>query len=162
MEEKNILFEIKTLEQLIIREVLLKSLDKNLNIKKMPSPTQMRIIDYIIQNEDKPIYQKDLESIFNLRRATISEVLITMEKNGMIERVISKDDSRTKEIKLSDSTKEFFEENKHRILELESIITKDIDKKDIDVFKSVICKMKDNIQIMSSSKESNIRLKERE
>ena len=43
-----------------------------------------------------------------------------------------------------------------------SIITKDIDKKDIDVFKSVICKMKDNIQIMSSSKESNIRLKERE
>ena len=45
----------------------------------MPSPTQMRIIDYIIQNEDKPIYQKDLESIFNLRRATISEVLITME-----------------------------------------------------------------------------------
>ena len=145
MEEKNILFEIKTLEQLIIREVLLKSLDKNLNIKKMPSPTQMRIIDYIIQNEDKPIYQKDLESIFNLRRATISEVLITMEKNGMIERVISKDDSRTKEIKLSDSTKEFFEENKHRILELESIITKDIDKKDIDVFKSVICKMKDNI-----------------
>ena len=160
MEEKNILFEIKTLEQLIIREVLLKSLDKKLNIKKMPSPTQMRIINYIIQNEDKPIYQKDLESIFNLRRATISEVLITMEKNGMIERVISKNDLRAKEIKLSDSTKEFFEENKHRILELESIITKDIDKKDIDVFKSVICKMKDNIQIMSSSKESNIKLKE--
>ena len=109
MEEKNILFQIKSLEQLILRNIFLKKMSKEYDFKKMPSPTQMRIIDYILQNEDKTIYQKDLENIFNLRRATISEVLITMEKNNIIERKTSKYDTRTKEIKLSKETKKLFE-----------------------------------------------------
>lgn len=152
MDENNILFQIKSLEQLILRDFFRKIMCENHEIKKIPSPTQMRIIDYLTQNQNKKVYQKDLENIFNLRRATISEVLITMEKNNMIERVISKDDTRTKEIKLSEYSKKFFETSKKRILELEHVITKDIDNEDLKTFVNVINKMKENILNMSNEK----------
>jgi len=145
MEEKNILFQIKSLEQLILRNIFLKKMSKEYDFKKMPSPTQMRIIDYILQNEDKTIYQKDLENIFNLRRATISEVLITMEKNNIIERKTSKYDTRTKEIKLSKETKKLFENCEQKIIELEKEITKNINKKDLETFQKVMSQMKENI-----------------
>lgn len=151
MEEKSILFEIKTLEQLILREILPKNTNKRLNMKKAPSPTGMRIIDHLINNENKKIYQKDLEQILNLRRATISEVLITLEKNGMIERVTGEHDTRTKEIKLSKQTKKLFNENKEKLLNLENILTKNITKDDLTTFIKVIEKMKENIQNISNT-----------
>ncbi len=140
MEEKSVLFQIKSLEILILRDF------KDFNIKKIPSLTQMKIIDYIIQNKKKIIYQKDLEEVFNLRRATISEVLITMEKNNMIKREISKNDTRTKEIKLSNETKKLFEENKKRLKTLEEKITQNIQKEELETFLNVITKMKENIK----------------
>lgn len=139
MEEKSVLFQIKSLEILILRDF------KDFNIKKIPSLTQMKIIDYIIQNKKKTIYQKDLEEVFNLRRATISEVLITMEKNNMIIREVSKNDTRTKEIKLSNETKKLFEENKKRLKTLEEKITQNIQKEELETFLNVITKMKENI-----------------
>lgn len=148
MNEKNILFQIKSLEQLIIRDLFMKVMSNEVCIKKIPSPTQMRIIDYILECGDNPVYQKDLETIFNLRRATISEVLKTMEKNNMILRIVSKDDTRTKEIKLSKEAKELFDFHKKKLLELEDIITKDINVNDLEVFSKVISKMKENIKNM--------------
>lgn len=140
MEEKSVLFQIKSLEILILRDF------KDFNIKKIPSLTQMKIIDYIIQNKKKTIYQKDLEEELNLRRATISEVLITMEKNNMIIREVSKNDTRTKEIKLSNETKKLFEENKKRLKTLEEKITQNIQKEELETFLNVIAKMKENIK----------------
>ena len=54
-----------------------------------PSIAQMQIIKYILKHDGKTIYQRDLEEVFNLRRATISGILKTMEKNNVIIRVWS-------------------------------------------------------------------------
>lgn len=149
MNDNNILFQIKSLEEIMMRKFFMKEVKTRLKEKKISSPTQMRIIDYILQNEGKKVYQKDLEQAFNLRRATISEVLKTMEKNNTIVREISKDDNRTKEIKLSKESKKIFDMSKKRILELEKVIIKDIDSSDLKTFTSVINKMKENIENMN-------------
>ena len=149
MDNNSILIQIKSLEQVIMRDFFMKVMNDDVKMKKFPSPTQMRIIDYILQNDKKPVYQKDLERVFNLRRATISEVLKTMEKNNIIERCVSEIDNRTKEIKLSKETKKIFDNNKRKFLELESIITNNISDSELEIFINVINKMKDNIQNMN-------------
>ena len=85
---KNILYQIKTLEKLVIRSLL-----EEKEIHCLPTPTQIQIIEYI-QNQKEDVYQKDLEKNLNLRRATVSGVLKTMEKKGWVARNRSKEDER--------------------------------------------------------------------
>ena len=69
MEEFKLLYKIKSLEKLIAR-IVIGSLPE---VKKVQiTPTQMQIIAYILENSNKDIYQKDLEEVLGLRRATVS------------------------------------------------------------------------------------------
>lgn len=145
MDKISVLFEIKSLEGMIARDFFKNFLDEKDIPKNVPTPTQMRIIEYILNCKDE-VYQKDLEKVFDLRRATISGVLHTMEKNNLIIRTTSVSDSRTKTIKLSDKTKSIFVNNKKRLIELEKLMIKDISKNEIDYFIDIINKMKKNIE----------------
>lgn len=146
MKESSVLYQIKSLDKVIFR-----NLDKNGNFKeKIKSlkitPTQMQIIDYILEHKNKDVYQKDLEKILSLRRATISGVLQTMEKNNLIKRSINENDIRSKKIKLNDKTEGLFNQNCEKFNELEKIAIKDISKDELDIFTHVIFKMKNNIE----------------
>ena len=84
---------------------------KQIEIEKLskPTPTQMQIMDYFLDNNKKEIFQKDLEDILHLRRATVSGVLQTMEKNKLIQRVTDEEDTRIKKIILNKKAKKIFE-----------------------------------------------------
>lgn len=139
-----ILYQIKSLNKSVVR-TLLSNIECSINFDRIPTPTQMQILEYIIKN-NKEVYQKDLETILNLRRATISGVLQTMEKNNLIERISHEEDARTKKIILTEKARIMFEKNEEKILELEKVITKDITKKDLETFLKVINKMKENLK----------------
>lgn len=65
---------------------------------------QLSIIDFIKTHEDKqdlPIYQKDIEAEFNIRKATATNILKLMEKKNLITRVAHQNDARLKEIHLT-------------------------------------------------------------
>ena len=48
---------------------------------------QCSFIKFIFdKNKTGNVYAKDIESRFNMRRATVAEILSLMEKNGLIER----------------------------------------------------------------------------
>ena len=79
----------------------------------------MQILEYMFKHQDQEIYQKDLEKVLNLRRATVSGVLKTMEKNNLIERIIDSNDTRTKKIVLSNNAQKVFESSKEKIESLE-------------------------------------------
>ncbi len=146
--EKKVLYQIKNLDKMIFRYIFNGSnIDNDSCIKKMkmPTQTQMQIIAYIIKHQNEEIYQKDLEEVLNLRRATVSGVLQTMEKNNLIKRVTDSKDTRTKKIILDDKARYIFEQNQKKIEKLEGIVVKDISKSDIETFMKVIQKMKDNI-----------------
>ncbi len=144
MKGKSLFYEIKSLEKIIIR----KAEDgRELNCKDVfPTPTQIQIIEYIMSNGGRQIYQKDLEEILGLRRATVSGVLQTMEKNGLIERIINEEDTREKKIKLNDLTKKIYLKSKKRIEQIEKIATEGISKSEYDMFYNVIKKMRKNVE----------------
>lgn len=145
MENYNVLYKIKSLEKNIIRYIMN---NKNINIPEnmFPSPTQFQIIEYMLNNNKKEINQKELENVLNIRRATISGVLQSMEKNGLIERITNENDTRSKKIKLNEKTIELYEKKKNKMQEIESTIIKNISPKDLDTFMKVLNIMKENIK----------------
>ena len=101
MEERSLGFEIKLLNNLITRRIIKDSKEYN---GFSVSQVQMKIIHYLIDHIDKPIYQRDIEKNLMVRRPTASGILNTMEKNGFIKRVSSKEDARLKQIIICDKT----------------------------------------------------------
>ncbi len=138
IKNNNILFRIKSLNKSVAKSLF------NGKVEFIP-PTQVEIIEYILNSNDKKIYQKDLEKVLHSRRATISSVLMTMEKNSLIKRIPDSNDLRSKQIILNDSAKEIFFNAKKRIIEINDILAKDLTDKEIELFLDIITKMKNNI-----------------
>ena len=156
--EKDILYQIKTLDKMIFRKLcssedMLKA--KNAIINRTMTPTQMQIIEYILEHDASSIYQKDLEKVLKLRRATVSGVLQTMEKNGLIERIVDEKDKRVKKIILNDKKKNIFYEKLEKIKIIENIIKRDISQEELDIFFGVILKMQSNIQREEENEKVN-------
>lgn len=144
---KSILFQVKNLEKIILRKLEPDEFEKQ-NLSKLaqkPTPTQMQILGYIIANKDTEVHQKDLEKKLNLRRATISDVLQRMEKNGLIIRKVDSNDTRTKKILLTEKSRKFFLTATNRMRELEMVAIKNISKDELRVFSNVINKMIQNM-----------------
>ncbi len=142
MKEKKILYQIRTLNNMIVKCFKSDSYIDNLSL----TPTQMQIMEYILDNHDIDIYQKDLEEVLNLTRATVSGVLFTMEKNGLIKRVANIKDARVKQIVLNESAEKIFLKKKRILEDLEKIIVNDLSSEDLESFLKVINIMKENIK----------------
>ena len=149
--EKRVLYQIKTLDKLIFRTLMgdvgfdekrIEEIKKN----KVITPTQMYIISYILKSPEGEVEQKDLEKVLNLRRATVSGVLHTMEKNDLIVRITNELDTRKKKIRLNSKAEEIFCEKRKNVEKLEKIVRRDIEKEDLEVFFRVVEKMKQNIK----------------
>ena len=146
MKDVKLLYQIKSLEKMILRSLPanpVKDIEKDFTC---PTPTQMQILEYILEHQDEDVYQKDLEDVLKLRRATVSGVLQTMEKNNLIDRVTSIKDTRTKKIILNKKAKDIFLQHKQKIEEIENIVVKDISKEDLENFSKVIDMMKNNLE----------------
>ena len=149
--EKRVLYQIKTLDKLIFRTLMgdvgfdekrIEEIKKN----KVITPTQMYIISYILKSPEGEVEQKDLEKVLNLRRATVSGVLHTMEKNDLIVRITNELDTRKKKIRLNSKAEEIFCENRKNFEKLEKIVRRDIEEEDLEDFFRVVEKMKQNIK----------------
>ena len=140
--KKGIYCQIKDLEILIVRLLF-----NTVKIDKFrpPTITQARIMDYILEHKED-VYQKDLEKALNLRRATVSEVLRTMEKKGLIKREKNKMDARSKKIILLKKSKNCHSKITNNIIQLEEVLTQNITQEEMEIFTTVLKKMQDNIK----------------
>ena len=111
----------------------------------LPTPTQIQIINYILEHDNEDIYQGDLEKNLILTRATLSGVLKTMEKNEIIKRTINEKDARIKKIVLNSEIKDIFLKCQNRMFYLENILVKDIKQEELATFLRVLNKMKENL-----------------
>ena len=142
MEKQRVTYLIKDLNHEIIRYICIADIDK----QKMPTPAQMQILHFIISKQNEKIYQKDIGNALNLRRATLSEILKTMEKNDLIFRIKDQIDTRKKEIIISETAKNNFQIVKDKLNEAEKVITSGIKKEDLELFFKIINKMKENLK----------------
>lgn len=64
------------------------------------SLSNLWVIDYLTDNLDKDIYQKDIEAEFSINRATASKMLTLMEEKNFITRIPCEEDGRLKKVKV--------------------------------------------------------------
>lgn len=152
MKEKNILREIKTLDHLVINKLGINNIS---NIKRM-TPSQIYILEYIINSSKKEVFQKDLEKILKHSRATVSSVLITMEKNGLIKRITDNNDTRSKKIILTEKALNVFEISKENVNLIEKECLNGISQNDLCIFYKVLNKMKNNLQRKDDKNDKTI------
>lgn len=150
MHDYKVLYEIKTLEKLIVRNIMN---EEEICSMKTPTPTQVQIMEYILEHQNEEVYQKDLEDILNLRRATVSGVLQTMEKHGLLDRQIAKNDARVKKIILSKKAEQLFLEKKKQFEKIEKALVQDISEKELRTFSNVLNKMMMNAKKVSENRK---------
>ena len=132
--------EIRTLAHLHLQ----RSLEADSVFREIPSQQGM-VLSYIAHRKTD-IYQRDLEKIFSVRGATASKTLQRMEENGLIVREAVKEDARLKRIVLTEKGK-WIHEKMHAEMDIvDGIAVQGISESDLEIFYSVLDKMKENLR----------------
>lgn len=142
--EHNLKFcvELKSVVNLICRQVVLPPAFKG---DESLTPMQIWIIEYLYVNQDRNVFQRDLEADFNVRRSTISGILQNLEKKGLILRESVDEDARLKKITLTEDAITIHEEVLQKIASLEEKMTEGIVEEEWMVFYKVLKKIKENL-----------------
>ena len=143
MKADTTLFQLKKLTQLIQNELEITNVNEAQNIPI--SPTQIRIISYIIKH-DNIVLQKELENALGISRATVSDVLKTMEKYELIERTASDIDTRTNQIILKEKAIKKIKNCKKNIKKMSNKLYRNIKSDEIVTFTNILNKMINNLE----------------
>lgn len=108
--------------------------------------TQIQIIGYIHHSPKGDIFQKDIETKYSIRRSTATGILQLMEKNGLITREPVEYDARLKKIVLTEKALVVSRQAHLNISDLEKQLTKGMSAEELAVFRSLISKMKANLE----------------
>lgn len=134
---------IKSLSNLIRR-----TLDAGISASGVEDATgtQGMIIHFLFDRRGQNLYQRDIEAIFHIRRATATRTLQLMEQNGLIERETDPDDARLKRLILTPKAIEYHHHVHHSICECEALLTQDIPDEEVEQFLATLQKMKHNLE----------------
>lgn len=144
--QQNIVYEIKTLDNILNRKII--SYTKEQKMKFILSPVQLKILHYLRLMEEEIVYQRDIEKIIESRRSTTSGILNTMEKNDLIKRINTKNDARIKQIILTKYGEVTAEQLISYKRKFDDKIKEDITKEELEIFFKVTNKIKNNIMNM--------------
>lgn len=136
--------EIRTLSNLIKRRV-----DSSPIIMETHKLTGMHgwVIGYLYDHRDNgPVFQKDIEAEFTIRRSTATGILQLMEKNDLILREPVGYDARLKKLVLTPKAIELHEAFIREIMQIEALLVKDLTEEEIKSFLTVISKIRKNIE----------------
>lgn len=142
-KNKKIFFELTKTSRNIKR---LLDNEKNKPYVEKITGNHGHIIGYIYENRDKDIYQKDIEQRFNIRPSTASNMLKTMEKNGLIERKSSKEDARLKRLVLTKKSMDIQDLIFKDFEKFNEKITKGISESELEMFFLLLDKINQNIK----------------
>ncbi len=97
-KEKRISFLLRVIHNQI-RDIIHKNAPR---FDKGPkSQLQGGILGYLFDHDGQPVYQKDLEKEFRISRATATNTLQVMERDGLVIRQAMDKDARLKRIRLT-------------------------------------------------------------
>ncbi len=96
-------------------------------------------------NSNEPVYQKDLEQAFSIRRSTVTEILNTMESNGLIIRENSNIDKRLKKLTVTERGYQTHKLIVSRLNALDDELRNLLTKDELNAFISGLEKLKNNL-----------------
>lgn len=108
------------------------------------TPNQSKILMFI--NENKEVTANDIGKYIHSNKSSLSKVLNNLEKNGYIERIEDKNDTRKKIIKLTNKSLKIVDTLDKDASELSELLMVGIKKEEYDTFKRVLDKVEINIE----------------
>ena len=134
---------INKLSRIISRKVdaaVLNAIDDNITV------SQAYVIDFITDNTDRNIFQKDLELEFGLKRSSVSLMLNNMEKSDLIKRVPVPEDARLKKIVLTEKAVEISKKISVAIDAVEGRIAESLSEDEVHLFLNMLNKIRTDIE----------------
>ena len=143
-------FEVRRLDHVFARNLEAKVREKGID-----ELTLMHgwIIRYLIENQDKDIYQKDIEEEFQVRKPTVTGMLQLLEKKGYIYRENSPQDGRLKRIVPTKKAEDIRQAILINIEECEARMVRGIAPEDVELCKQVLWQMYENRREMNRQRE---------
>lgn len=141
MEKLSLIYEIKKVNGDMFRGISKRYKSLNVDI----TPVQAKIL-LSLYRSDKLLCQKDLEKPLSCNKSTLSSVISTMEKNGLLSRQVSESDSRINYLVLTDKGLEMIDFLKEDRAYTEEILTEGITDLEYTTFMQVVGKIRKNIE----------------
>jgi len=142
-KKKQIGFQIRTANNLFMR-----SLDNYTNDKygdDAPAIAHGWVLDYLAHNQDKDIYQKDIEKEFGLTKSSVSCMLKILEERQCIKRQSVQEDARLKKIIILPKGETIYKQGRENLRIFEEKMAENISEEDKEVFLRVLNQFKENI-----------------
>lgn len=128
----------------IARKLMFKA-DKKTNELGLNSQ-QGRVIQYIYNNQDKNLIQKDLADVFGRTTASITSMLSGLEKKGYIRREIPSDNERQKNIYVDEKGIELIDTFNKIFIELEEELISSLTEEEREIFLSILIKINNKMK----------------
>ncbi len=104
------------------------------------------LIHFLYQQQDTPVYQRDIEKKFSIRRSTVTATLNRMEKNGLIVRQSVPQDARLKRIVLTEKAIALHYDVEQECQLFEQILTEGCSPEELEQFQKMLKIMCQNLE----------------
>ena len=104
------------------------------------------LLRYLYENQERDVFQRDIEKAFSISRSSVTVTLQLMEKNGLIRRESVAQDARLKRIVLTQKARDLHRQIEADILAFESNLARGISEAEQEVFLRVAKKMQENLR----------------
>ncbi len=137
-------FEIKTLSNLINQRMGQYKAESHLEgLTRM----QSWIIGYLYHHStEQDVFQRDIETVFSIRRSTATGILQLMEKNGLLTREAVENDARLKKLILTPKAVAHHQAIMRMIQKNEEQLSRGLTQEEIDTFFALTDKIKKNLE----------------
>lgn len=109
--------------------------------------TQAPILHFIYTNgKYRDVFQRDIETGFNIRRSSVTSVLHGLEKQGYIKRISVSEDARLKKLVLTDKAIGIIENINDAVLGVNSTMLKGIPQEDIIAINRILQQISANLE----------------
>lgn len=136
-------YEIKALDNLIRRKM-----EGYVRGSELRDVTRMHawIIGFLYRNQDKDMFQRDVEAEFSITRSTATNILQLMVKKGYITRIPVDYDDRLKKLVLSDEAIRIHKMAMNNIDAMERSLAECITEKEYSEFMRILLKIKASLE----------------
>ncbi len=125
-----------------------RTLDARLKKLGVDEGTMMHgwIIRYLYENQDRDVYQKDIEKHCFVGRSTVTGIIQLMEKKGLICREAVENDARLKKVVLTNQGKRSHEAIETVIEGVNRELAEGVSAEELEIFMRVAQRMQENMQ----------------
>lgn len=112
------------------------------------SSIQSRMIGYLYfcSKQGKKVLQRELEAEFKIRKSSVTSVLQTLEKKGLIQRINVEGDARQKQLLLTEKAVALHEIVNHRLEVLEEEVNASMTLEEREILQICVQKIQDRLK----------------